>query len=170
MEVDLELACARAALGAAHSIAPGLSVGLNFSPNAVLNGALNELGDVGRSIVVEITEHTRTSDYELLRHVLNLAKDIQVAVDDAGAGYASLRHVLELQPHFVKLDIGLVRDVDKDPARAAMVAGMRHFASATGTRLVAEGVERPEQAEVLTELGVELAQGFLFGHPQKLPH
>lgn len=167
MEVELEEVCARAALIAAQAAPFDISIGLNFSPRAVVDGALHRLGDLDRSVVVEITEHTRTTDYELLRHALRAAPPIEVAVDDAGAGYASLRHVLELQPQYVKLDIGLIRDVDRDPARAAMVAGMRHFATATGARLVAEGVERPEQAAVLEELGVCLAQGYLFGHPHR---
>ena len=145
-----------------------MSVGLNFSPRAVLDGVLGRLGSSGRPLVVEVTEHTRTSDYALLRAALARTPNVQLAVDDAGAGYASLRHVLELQPQFVKLDIGRIRDVDHDPARAAMVAGMRHFAQATGTRLVAEGVERREQAEALQALGVALAQGYLFGRPAPL--
>ena len=168
MEVELEEACAQAALDAARRLPAGVSVGLNFSPRAVLDGVLGRLGNSGRPLVVEVTEHTRTSDYALLRAALARTPNVQLAVDDAGAGYASLRHVLELQPQFVKLDIGLIRDVDHDPARAAMVAGMRHFAQATGTRLVAEGVERREQAAALQALGVALAQGYLFGRPAPL--
>lgn len=168
MEVVLEEACAQAALRAARSIPADISIGLNFSPRAVLEGALSRLGDVDRALVVEITEHTPTGDYELIRAALARTPNVELAVDDTGAGYASLRHVLELQPQFVKLDIALIRDVDKDPARAAMVAGMRHFATATGTRLVAEGVERVEQATALQALGVSHAQGFLFGRPEPL--
>lgn len=168
MEVVLEEACAKAALKAARHVPADISIGLNFSPRAVLDGALTRLGDVDRSLVVEITEHTPTGDYGLLRAALARTPNVALAVDDTGAGYASLRHVLELQPQFVKLDIALIRDLDKDPARAAMVAGMRHFATATGTRLVAEGVERREQAAALQALGVSHAQGFLFGRPEPL--
>jgi EAL domain-containing protein (putative c-di-GMP-specific phosphodiesterase class I) len=72
-----------------------------------------------------------------------------VSVDDAGAGYASLRHILELRPDIVKLDIALVRGIDADPARQAMVAGMRHFAAETLTHLLAEGVETQAEVDAL---------------------
>jgi EAL domain-containing protein (putative c-di-GMP-specific phosphodiesterase class I) len=87
---------------------------------------------------------------------------VRVAVDDAGAGFASLRHILELQPDIIKLDIALVRDIDVDPARQALAAGLRHFAALTGTTLVAEGVETMAEANAVRSLGVELAQGYLF--------
>jgi EAL domain-containing protein (putative c-di-GMP-specific phosphodiesterase class I) len=90
-------------------------------------------------------------------------------VDDAGAGYASLRHILELQPEFVKLDIGLVRGIDADPARQALAAGLRHYADETGNTLIAEGVENADEARTLQRLGIPLAQGFLFGRPAPAP-
>ena len=101
-----------------------------------------------------------------MRAALTHLPHVRLAVDDAGAGFASLRHILELRPDFVKLDIGLVRGVNADPARAAMVAGVCHFASVTGTRLIAEGVETQAEADSLRVLGVELAQGYLFGRPE----
>ena len=77
-----------------------------------------------------------------------------------------MRHVLELSPHYLKLDMGLVRNVDSDPARAALVAGMCYFSRTTGTELIAEGVETEAEAEALSKLGVGLAQGYLFGRPE----
>ena len=145
-----------------------MALSLNFSPAAILGGVLERIGDPGRPVVVEITEHARTADYATLRKTLGKLPWATVAVDDAGAGYASLRHILELKPQYVKLDIGLVHEVDVDPARAAMVAGVRHFADVTGTRLVAEGIETEAQAAALRELGVELGQGYLFGRPGPL--
>jgi len=165
----LEEATARAALEAAADLPVDMPLSLNFSPDAILGGVLTRLGDPGRPIVVEITEHARTGEYGELRETLSEVPWATVAVDDAGAGYASLRHILELKPQYVKLDIGLVHEVDVDPARAAMVAGVRHFAEVTGTRLVAEGIETEAQAAALRELGVEFGQGFLFGRPGPLP-
>lgn len=86
-------------------------------------------------------------------------------MDDAGAGFASLRHILELDPDIVKLDIALVRSIDADPARQALVVGLCHFAAHAGVQLVAEGVETRQEAEVLATLGVQFAQGYLFGKP-----
>ena len=90
-----------------------------------------------------------------------------MAVDDAGAGYASLRHILELRPDYAKLDISLVRRIDGDDVRQALAAGLQYFASKVGCRLIAEGVETDEEAAVLQRLGIEFAQGYLFGRPEK---
>jgi len=89
----------------------------------------------------------------------------RLAVDDAGAGYSGLRHILELRPQFVKLDLSLVRHVDTDPARQAMVAGMAHFARNSGCELIAEGIETEEELNELIRLGINLGQGYLFGKP-----
>jgi EAL domain-containing protein (putative c-di-GMP-specific phosphodiesterase class I) len=97
-----------------------------------------------------------------VRKAIDECGAVRVAVDDAGAGFASLRHILELEPDIIKLDIALVRDIDTDPARQALAAGLRHFAALTGTTLIAEGVETPGQAETIRQLGVEFAQGHLF--------
>jgi EAL domain-containing protein (putative c-di-GMP-specific phosphodiesterase class I) len=99
-----------------------------------------------------------------------LGRPVRLAVDDAGAGFASLRHILELDPAFVKLDLSLIRDIDHDPAKQALVAGMRHFARTTKRRLIAEGVETAAEAATLTELDIRLGQGYRFGHPGPLPH
>ncbi|HEU4673924.1 MAG TPA: EAL domain-containing protein, partial [Candidatus Limnocylindrales bacterium] len=87
------------------------------------------------------------------------------AVDDAGAGYASLRHIIELRPRYVKLDRGLVTGINADPIRQALVAGMLHFATSIGVEIIAEGVETEAERLTLQHLGVALGQGFLFGRP-----
>jgi len=94
---------------------------------------------------------------------------VRISVDDAGAGYASLRHILELQPDFVKLDIGLVHQIDADPARQALAAGLHHYAAEAGNTLIAEGVETPAECSTLHRLGIPLAQGFFLGRPAEAP-
>ena len=101
-----------------------------------------------------------------MRDALGKLGDVGLAVDDAGAGYASLRHILELRPTYAKLDISLVRGIDGDDLRQALAAGVQYFASRIGCRLIAEGVESNEEAEVLQRLGIEYAQGYLFGRPE----
>jgi EAL domain-containing protein (putative c-di-GMP-specific phosphodiesterase class I) len=165
LETDLALH----ALAAAAAMAPGRWLSLNLSATTVLDGHLAELLEgAGRQIAIEITEHDPIQSYPAVRQEIRSHPGLLLSVDDAGAGFASMRHVLELQPDFVKLDIGLTAGLDVDPARQAMVAGMCHFARRTGATLIAEGVETSAQAQALRELGVELGQGYLFGRPGPL--
>jgi EAL domain-containing protein (putative c-di-GMP-specific phosphodiesterase class I) len=90
---------------------------------------------------------------------------VRLSVDDAGSGFASLRHILRLEPDFIKLDRSWVHGVDTDPARQAMIAGLRHFADQTGAQLIAEGIERDEERAALITLDVDLGQGYLLGRP-----
>lgn len=90
---------------------------------------------------------------------------VRLAIDDAGAGFASLRHVIELRPNEVKVDRAIVADVDRDPIRQAVVAGLCHFAAVAGCVLVAEGIETATQRDKLLAFGVEFGQGCFFGGP-----
>ena len=169
---EFELAAIESALAEAHKLPAGTFLSFNVSP-AVALGSRDRLRaalrGVDRPIVLELTEHVAIGDYTRLRDAIQSLGPVQIAVDDAGAGYASLRHILELRPAFAKLDISLVRGIDADDLRQAMAAGMQYYALRSGCRLVAEGVETNEEADALRTLGVELAQGYLFGHPERLP-
>ena len=170
---ELELATLEAAIGAARrGVSRSKFVNLNVSPDLVLRGTdlARLLRDVRHRLVLEITEHAIVGDYAAFRSgIAKLGRPVRLAVDDAGAGFASLRHILELEPAFVKLDISLIRDIDRDPAKQALVAGMRHFARTTKCRIIAEGVETAEEAQALVELDVRLVQGYWFGRPGPLP-
>lgn len=168
---ELEEAAARLALDSCHELPADMTIALNFSPEVFTQLASTDfLQHASRPLIVEITEHVQIVDYAGLLNALASAPHLAVAVDDAGAGFASLRHIVELQPQYVKLDIGLIRDLHLDPARASLVAGMCHFARNTGTVLIAEGVECAAEADALRALGVELAQGFYFGRPATAEH
>lgn len=159
----LELACARTALRDAAALPAHAWVAVNFSPSTLVEGAATALiADVERQVIIEITEHNLIENYAAVRRAIAECGSALIAVDDAGSGFASLRHILELQPDIIKLDRALVRDIDADPARQALAAGMRHFAALTGTTLIAEGVENTQEAAAIRQLGVELAQGYLF--------
>ena len=166
---ELEFATLEAAVEAAKGLPPGLWLDLNVSPRLLEDGdRLREsLSSADRPIVLEITEHDRIEDYDAVREAVRaLGRDIRLAVDDAGAGVANFGHIIDLRPDFVKLDISLVRRVNVNLGRQAMVVGMRHFSRTSGCRLIAEGVETVEEARTLTALGVEFGQGYLFGHPE----
>jgi PAS domain S-box-containing protein len=165
---ELELATLDAAVHEAAQLPQGRWLDLNVSPRLLADpGRLGELlWSAGRPLVLEITEHEAIADYDVVREaVRKLGHDIRLAVDDAGAGVANFGHIIELRPDFVKLDISLVRRVNANLGRQAMVVGMRHFSLTAGCRLVAEGVETDEEARTLAGLGVEFAQGYLFGRP-----
>jgi EAL domain-containing protein (putative c-di-GMP-specific phosphodiesterase class I) len=93
----------------------------------------------------------------------------RLAVDDAGAGYASFLHVLALRPDYIKIDMGLVRGLHLDPARQALVRALVGFADEAGCQVVAEGVEAHEELTALHRLGVHYAQGFLLAEPSAAP-
>ena len=123
-------------------------------------------GGAPDSVILEVTEHVAIEDYAAFRAAVTaVGPDIRVSVDDAGAGFASFRHILELHPDFVKLDIALVRDIDLDNVRQALVAGIVYFARKSGCLLIAEGIETTGERDLLRSLGVDLGQGYLLGRP-----
>lgn len=167
--VEMELLALRTALDAAGDRPRDVPVALNLSPQALTDREVLDvvLGAADRRIAVEVTEHRRVDDYPALlaaRRELRVA-GVPVAVDDAGAGYASLQHVLKLEPEVIKLDAALVTGVHRDPAKQALVAAMQAFARDVGATVVAEGVEVEEEHLALVERGVEQGQGWLFGRP-----
>lgn len=171
--VELELLAIERALQIVPLLNAGLDIGINASPETILDprldGLLSKFDDVGR-LVLEITEHAAVERYGEIAARLQPYRDrgLQIAVDDAGAGYASFRHILNLEPDRIKLDMSLTRDIDIDPARRALAAALIHFAADTGSKLVAEGVETAAEAATLIELGVERAQGYFLGRPMTL--
>lgn len=167
--VELECLAIRAALVTLAQLPEPLTLSVNASPATVTSGAFAALvadRPVAR-LVLELTEHALVADYdELCIHLAPLrARGIKLAIDDAGAGFAGLQHILRLQPDIIKLDMALIRDIDTDPARRALASAMQMFARQTGAILVAEGVETPEELRTLAKLGFSRAQGYLLGKP-----
>jgi EAL domain-containing protein (putative c-di-GMP-specific phosphodiesterase class I) len=164
--VEAETAVLVEALRIAPPLPPDTWLSVNASPAFVLSGALEDvLRGEQRTIVVEVTEHDEVADYAKLRAALQRCPNILVAIDDAGAGYASMRHVLDLEPGVIKLDINWVRHVDADVARETLISAMVGFAAKMGPLVIAEGIETVEEYQTLLALGVTYGQGFLFSHP-----
>jgi EAL domain-containing protein (putative c-di-GMP-specific phosphodiesterase class I) len=113
-----------------------------------------------------VTEHDHVEDYGALRSAfVALGSGLRLAVDDAGAGVANFTHLVELRPQIVKVDIGLVRGVNADLTRQALIVALLHFANATDCQVVAEGIETEAEREVLERLEIPFGQGYLFGKP-----
>lgn len=168
---DLELRALSGALAALPLVPGYLSV--NCSPATVLTpGFARQLADVPLDrLVLEITEHEPVADYaELSRALRPWRRDgLRLAVDDAGAGFASMRHVVTLEPELIKLDISLVHDVDTQAPRRAMAAAMGAFAATMGASVVAEGIETAEELRCLRALGIRYGQGYHLARPAALP-
>lgn len=172
-EVDmgavLELAVLRTALSELAAFPAAMYLSVNVSAELILSGELVEALDglPAQRIVLEVTEHAQIDDYDRLRRALRPLRDrgIRLAVDDAGAGYSSLQHILQLQPDLIKLDTSLTRDIDTDAARRALTCALVGFATSTGCRIIAEGVESAPEMEALRAIGVEKAQGYFLGRP-----
>jgi EAL domain-containing protein (putative c-di-GMP-specific phosphodiesterase class I) len=168
---DLELAAVHSALRALPHLPGDLYLAVNVSPETVVSEKLARLlADVppGR-LVLEITEHAIIQDFVLLREALQpLRERVLIAVDDAGAGYAGLHHILNIAPDIIKLDMVLTRGIDSDPARRALAAALIGFAVNTNSRIVAEGVETQAELTALRQLGTDAAQGYFLQRPQPL--
>jgi EAL domain-containing protein (putative c-di-GMP-specific phosphodiesterase class I) len=169
LRLPLEIAAARTALDALDRPGHTGYLSLNLSAEAILSDEFRALMGVAdpTTLVVEITEHAVVEDYEGLSAALRPHRDagLRLAVDDAGAGYASLRHILKLRPDFIKIDLSLVRDIHLDPARQALVSSLVSFARTVDAVLVAEGVEQQGELDMLVRLGVRQMQGYLLCPP-----
>ncbi len=169
--MELELATLSVALQAAKALPSSAWLSVNASPRLVLSGApLRSLlrrheGDV----VCEVTEHEVIGDYARFRAMISRLPNVKLAIDDAGAGFANFRHILELRPAYVKLDRSLIAGIDKDMIRRELVRGMLPFVQAARCRLVAEGIETEAELAALRTLGVPLGQGYLLGRAAPAP-
>jgi len=169
--MDLEFATLDRAIRVARALPTGQWLNVNISPKLLDQPRKLQIlvKSADRPLVLEITEHEVISDYSAVREALQHLRPARVAVDDAGAGIANFWHIVELKPDFIKVDIGLVRGVDTDPARQAMIVALSHFARVTGCQLISEGVETGGEARTLESLGgVDFAQGYWYGRPQEV--
>jgi len=168
--VDLDLIAAEAAVAAGAPLPPDVYLAVNLTPAGLCDGRAADILAADRSVVVEITEHDVVDDYDELVAALDelRSRGVRVAVDDAGAGWSTLRHVLLVRPDIVKLDAGVTAAVVRDAGARALTRALVGFTTEIGAVLVAEGVEDEEQVAVLRELGVTHAQGFALGHPGNL--
>lgn len=166
--VELEMLAVRSALNTLTHVPPGFYISINASPETILSGALRNAldGQDADRIVIEVTEHQRVDDFPRLKQALAaLAGRARIAIDDIGAGYAGLRHIIDLAPSILKLDMSLTRDIDQDSARRALTSAMVRLGEEIGCKIVAEGIERNGERDTLADLGVEYGQGYLFAVP-----
>lgn len=175
-------ACRVKAVELASRLAMPCFVSINFLPNAVYQAATciratleaaRRSGFPTEQLIFEITENEQLVDKEHLKSIIREYKrqGFKTAIDDFGAGYSGLNLLAEFQPDIIKLDMALVRAIDTDPVRKAIVRGILGVCQALHIEVIAEGVETRAEFALLREFGIGLFQGFLFARPgfEQLP-
>ncbi|MEM1364987.1 MAG: EAL domain-containing protein [Pseudomonadota bacterium] len=167
---QLELAAIAEALQALPEVSEDKYLSVNVSPETAMSPELREIinpKDAPR-ILLEITEHSHVADYDELTKCLEAMRwaGTRVAVDDAGAGYSSLQHIVKLRPDVIKLDMTLTRGIDTDKVLSSLASALIRFAGETNAVIVAEGVETASERDELLKLGIDYGQGWFLGKPQ----
>lgn len=169
-------ACRTKAIDLAQRLGLSGYVSINFLPNAVYDpatclgrtlSAAKAAGFPTSRIIFEITEGEKIEDHDHLKNIIDEYKrhGFLTAIDDFGAGYAGLNLLAKYQPDLIKLDMDLTRDIDKNPVKQAIVKSIMGVANEIGMLTIAEGIETVDELCALTDLGVQLFQGYLFAKP-----
>jgi diguanylate cyclase (GGDEF)-like protein len=177
---ELERACIASAIRHFAALESDRRLFINVLPDTLLSWPgfvtwfgeqLDSRGVDPHNVIVEITEHGGIShETDLARAIRPLRRlGCDVAIDDLGAGSSGLKTWSEIRPEFVKVDRYFVAGIERDPVRAEILRAVVDMARATGSHVVAEGIENPEQHSLVVELGVDYVQGYLFGKPQSVP-
>ncbi len=173
---DLELLCRSLAIEAFYKLNTRLKLFLNVNPKIIHDIKFKQgftkdyilrYGMDPEDIIFEITERGSIDNISDLVKTINNYKNqnYKIAIDDAGAGYSGLNMISDLNPHFIKLDINLIRGIDKDVTRQSLIKSFAEFASLTNTYLVAEGIETEKELLKLIEIGIHFGQGFFLQRP-----
>ncbi|MEK9712372.1 MAG: EAL domain-containing protein [Thalassolituus sp.] len=157
---------------ALNNLPPACYVAMNVTPQFLTNFDLLEWfsPDDSQRLVLELTEHRQITDYIAMKRRLQPLRDagMKLAIDDAGAGYASMRHILQLSPDIIKLDMSLIRDIHLQPEHQSLLAALQVFARTQGYSIVAEGIEVAEELSFLRTAAVCCGQGYFLSHPEPL--
>ncbi len=173
---ELEFLCRTTALETVSKLESEINLFLNVNPNILddikfkrgfTKDYLNKYSVNSKKIVFEITEREAIKNISgFINTVQNYKnQDYKIAIDDAGAGYSGLNLISDINPHFIKLDMKLVRDVDKNITKQSLIKSMREFASLTNTYLIAEGIETENELIKLIDIGIHYGQGYFIQKP-----
>jgi EAL domain-containing protein (putative c-di-GMP-specific phosphodiesterase class I) len=169
--VDLELSAIESALAKLDQLPAGIRLALNVSPATAISPRFFQVvAPHANRLIVEMTEHERVEDYDTLNESLTALRRLgaRIAIDDVGAGFASLSHILRLAPDIVKLDLSLTRNIARDPMRDALASSLVDFAAGIDATIGAEGIETQGELDRLRILKVRYGQGFHLGAPAPL--
>lgn len=178
---NLDRACRLAAIRGSREHRLGKTIFVNFNPTTIYNPnyclrttmqAINQAGLQPYDVVFEVVETEEVADVQHLLSILDYYRNhgFKVALDDLGAGFSSLNLLTRLRPDFVKLDMGLVRNVDTDTYKGIITENLINMAHGLGVKVIAEGVETQGEWEWLVNCGADYLQGFLFATPAAPPN
>jgi EAL domain-containing protein (putative c-di-GMP-specific phosphodiesterase class I) len=172
--IALESLALRNALSRRHALPPHCYLAANVSAALFNTSEIRTVLEVAApldDVVIELTERHALESFDQCRMAASWLRDLggRIAVDDVGAGYSSLRWMLELEPEIVKIDMALIRGVHLDPRRRAVTQALVALGEELGSTVVAEGIEETAELAVLRDLGVPCGQGFLLGRPAREP-
>ena len=173
---ELELLCRTMALETVGRLEKDFRLFLNVNPNVLhdpefrkglTREALEKYSVDPENIIFEITEREAVVNIADFINTVQHYKtqNYKIAIDDAGAGYSGLNMISDIHPHYIKLDMNLIRDIDKDVTRQSLIASMSEFASLTNTCLIAEGIETEGELLKLIDLGISYGQGYYIQRP-----
>ena len=173
---ELELLCRTKALENARELPPGKLLFINVNPEIIKDRkfkkgstkeCISKFGMNPSNIIFEITEKTAVSDYKSFRKTIDnyISQGYKIAIDDTGAGYSGLRLLTETRPQYIKIDMSLVRDIDKESIKQELMKTFYSFAKITNMQLIAEGIETVNELNTLIDIGVQYGQGYFFQRP-----
>lgn len=175
---DLEQLCRICALESAMKQSNNKTIFLNVDANIIhdptfkigfTNEKLEKYGLFPENIVFEITEKSAISDMDAfiasVKHYQN--QEFQIAIDDFGSGHSGLNRVCAFSPHFLKIDMNLVRDIDSDLKKQSAVGAIVGFCKQSNIKIIAEGIETLEELQTLIRMGVDMGQGYYLGRPKE---
>jgi EAL domain-containing protein (putative c-di-GMP-specific phosphodiesterase class I)/GGDEF domain-containing protein len=173
---ELELLCRTKAIETVYALGTKIRLFLNVNPSIMhdpkfqqgfTKDYLSQYSISAEDVIFEITEREAISNVADFTKTIRNYKDqnYKIAIDDAGAGYSGLNLISEVCPHFIKIDMNLIRDIDKDVTKQSLVKSMREFAALSNTYLIAEGIETEGELLKLIEIGVDFGQGYLIQRP-----
>ncbi len=165
--IEMELFAAEMSLSRMPELDALEYISINASPSLICDDRFETAisGVDRRKLVVEVTKYSENANIpNLLKRLTDLRQSgVRIAIDDVGSGYSDFQRITQISPDILKIDRSIVTQLDRDAKKRAAIAALQYFAAETGPTVVAEGVEREEEATALRKLGVPLAQGWLFG-------
>ena len=180
MVAELEYLARREVLQSFFNLNGTGKVFLNISPDVFMSKDsrvgetlkyIEEIGLIPQQVVIELTENSPTTDYQLLREATHYyrAMGFEIAIDDLGEGFSGLRMWSELRPDYVKIDQHFIQGINNDPLKLQFVRSIQEIANKSGARIIAEGIESEQELLTIRDVGIAFGQGYHITRPQNQP-